>query len=180
MAAFEPVVVLFGSTKNFSTINFRLPVSFVFAADEDSLEELISTDSQLHNPCLQRYFLILLQAVTNDVFEQLQNNHRVQVIYTREPLTSTSQPSKLHRIINKQLQQFTLDLTADIVQFFTTEGAKQAKLERLHLTGIYYRQARLLKEWAMSFAKVGTTFIIRLFYESRIYRQSPIIFWSFR
>ena len=154
MASFEPVVVLFGSTKNFSAINFRLPVSFVLAADEDSLEELISTDSRLHESCLQRYFLILLQTITKEVLERLQNNHRVQVIYTREPLTQASQSSKLHRTINKQLQQFTLNLTADIVQFFTTEGAKQAELERVHLTSIYYRQARLLKEWAMSFAKV--------------------------
>jgi hypothetical protein len=69
-------------------------------------------------------------------------------------LTCVSKHLKLHRIINKQLQQFTLDLTADIVHFFTIEGEKQAKLERLDLTRIYYRKARFLKEWAMAFVKV--------------------------
>jgi hypothetical protein len=154
MASFEPVVVLFGSSKSISTINFRLPVSFVLAIDEASLEELISADPELSDPCLQRYFVILLQSVKDDVFEHLQANHRVQVIYTREALTCAFNQLKPHRIINKQLQQFTLDLTIDIVQFLTIEGKKQAKLERLHLTRIYYRQARLLKEWAMSFVKV--------------------------
>lgn len=158
MASFEPVVVLFGSHKNLSIVHFRLPVSFVFAVDVDSLEELISIDSQLHHSCLQRYFLILLETIADEVFERLQNNHRVQAIYTREPLTHASESSKPHRIIHKQLQQFTLDLTADIVHFFTNEGAKQAKLERVNLTDIYYRQARLLKEWAMSFARVREDF----------------------
>jgi hypothetical protein len=149
MASFEPVVVLFGSSKSISTINLRLPVSFVFAIDEVSLEELISVD-----PCLQRYFVILLQSVKDDIFERLQANHHVQVIYTREALPCAFNQTKLHRIINKQLQQFTLDLTSDIVQFLTMEGEKQVKLERSHLTRIYYRQARFLKEWAMSFVKV--------------------------
>ena len=177
MASFEPVVVLFGSHKNLSIVNFRLPVSFVFAVDEDSLEELISTDPQLHNSCLQRYFLILLETIADEVFERLQNNHRIQVIYTREPLTHVSEFSKPHRIMHKQLQQFTLDLTADVVQFFTNEGAKQAKLERINLTDIYYRQARLLKEWAMSFVRVRVIlFIIIRLHKPRIHRRSPVIF----
>lgn len=151
MVSFEPVVVLFGTMKTLSTIHFRLPVSFVFALDENDLEELICSDCQLHDSYLRRYFVILFQTVTNQVFEHLQNNHRVQMIYTRQPL-------EFHRIINKQLQQFTLDLTEDIVTFLTIEGTKQMKLERTHLTDIYYRQARLLKEWAMSFAQVITFF----------------------
>ena len=154
MSFFEPVVLFFASPHDLSTINFRLPVTFVFAIDENSLEKRVSFDPPLYEPCLQRYFVIIFQAVENEVLERLQNNHRVQVIFTQEPLTYTSQSIKPHRIINKQLQQFTLDLTADITHFLTVEREKQAKLERLHLTGIYYRQTRLLKEWAMSFAKV--------------------------
>jgi hypothetical protein len=154
MASFEPVVVLYGSSKSISTINFRLPVSFVIATDEAALKGLITIDPQLSDTCLQRYFVVLLESINDAVLEGLQTNHRVQVIYSREPLTYVSNHPKLHRIINKQLQQFTLDLTADIVHFFTVEGEKQAKIERLHLTRIYYRQARLLKEWAMSFVKV--------------------------
>lgn len=160
MASFEPVVMLFGSGRSISAINFRLPVSFVLATDEILLEELITIDPQLSDRCLQRYFVILLESVKNDVFERLQTNHRVQVIYNRETLTYESNHSKLHRIINKQLQQFTLDLTADIVHFLTIEGEKQAKVERLNLTRIYYRQARLLKEWAMSFVKVYHKFLV--------------------
>jgi predicted aldo/keto reductase-like oxidoreductase len=98
--------------------------------------------------------VILLESIKDNVLEHLQTNHRVQVIYSREALTCVSNHLKLHRIINKQLQQFTLDLTADIVHFFTIEGEKQAKLERLDLTRIYYRKARFLKEWAMAFVKV--------------------------
>jgi hypothetical protein len=155
MASVQPVVVLFGSSKSISTINLRLPVSFVFAIDEVSLESIITVDPRLSDTYLQRYFVILLESISNEVYERLQINHRVQVIYSREDLTfCVSNQTKLHRIMNKQLQQFTLDLTADIVYFFTIEGEKQAKLERLHLARIYYRQARLMKEWAMSFVKV--------------------------
>jgi hypothetical protein len=154
MASFEPVVVLYGSSKRNSTINLRLPVSFVLANDEETLEDLTTSDPQLSNTCLQRYFVILLEAVSDEVLEHLQINHRVQVIYSQDVSDCASSRPKLHRLINKQLQQFTLDLTADIVQFFTTEGEKQTKLERLDLVKIYYRQARLLKEWAMSFVKV--------------------------
>ena len=154
MASFEPIVVLFGSIENLSTLNFRLPVSFVFAVDENVLLERVSVDPPLLEPCLHRYFVVLLQAVKIELFERLQKNHRVQAIYTQERIICTAQSTKPHRAINKQLQQFTLDLTADIVHFLTFEGEKQLKLERVHLTRIYYRQVRLLKEWAMSFAKV--------------------------
>ena len=51
-------------------------------------------------------------------------------------------------------------LTADIVHFLTIEGEKQAKIERLHIAKIYYRQARILKEWAMSFAKAEPCHIL--------------------
>jgi hypothetical protein len=167
MASFEPVVVLFGSSKSISTISLRLPVSFVFATDEAALEELITVDPKLSEICLQRYFVVLLESINDDVLEGLQTNHRVQAIYSREALPGFSDHPKLHRIINKQSQQFTLDLTTDIVQFFTVEGEKQAKLERLNLTRIYYRQARLLKEWAMSFIKVEfystSSYFIHLF-----------------
>jgi hypothetical protein len=154
MVSFEPVVALFGSGKTISTINIRIPVSIVFAIDEASLEGLITVDSSVSDPCLQRYFVILLETISDELLERLQTNHRVQVIYSREALTRASSHPKLLRIINKQVQRFTLDLTADIVRFYTIEGEKQAKLERLNLVRIYYRQARLLKEWAMSFVKV--------------------------
>ena len=154
MASFEPVVLLFASPQDLANIDFRLPVTFAFAIDEDSLEERVSINPPLYEPCLQRYFVVLLQAVRTEVWERLQNNHRIQAIYSRQPLAYKSQSSKPHRVINEQLQQFTLDLTADIVQFLTIEGEKQEKLERFNLTKIYYRQVRLLKEWAMSFAKV--------------------------
>ena len=100
--------------------------------------------------------------MSDNVFEHLQANHRVQVIYSRDVLTCSSYYSKPHRMINKQLQQFTVDLTGDIVNFFTIEGEKQTKLERLDLVKIYYRQARLLKEWAMSFVKVYLHLLIIL------------------
>ena len=154
MASFEPVVVLFGSTRTLAVSNFRLPVSFVFATDEDTLVECVSVDPELFQPCVQRYFVILFETAKNEVFKCLQNNHRVQAIYTKEPIVCASQSSQFYRTINKQLQQFTLDLTADIVHFLTVEGEKQVTLEQVDLTRIYYRQVRLLKEWAMSFAKV--------------------------
>ncbi|CAF1089465.1 unnamed protein product [Adineta steineri] len=160
MAYCEPIVVLYGQSKSISTINLRLPVSFVLATDEIILEDLINSDAQSSDTCLQRYFIILLESINDNVLEHLQTNHRVQVIYSREILTCTSDRSKLHRIINKQMQQFTLDLTADIVHFLTSEGEKQAKLERLDLVKIYYRQARLLKEWAMSFIKAEPCHIL--------------------
>ena len=180
MASFEPIVVLFGSIGSPSTLNFRLPVSFVFAVDEESLVERVFVDPPLLEPCLHRYFVVLLQAVKNEVLEYLQNNHRVQAIYTQEPITCTAQSTKPHRTINKQLQQFTLDLTADIVHFLTVEGEKQVTLEQVDLTRIYYRQVRLLKEWAMSFAKVRL-FVCRfvLFHLFMYSRQNQVKFWLF-
>ncbi|CAF2850325.1 unnamed protein product [Rotaria sp. Silwood2] len=141
-------------------MNLRLPVSFVLAIDEVTLEDLTTSDPQLSDTCLQRYFVILLEAVRDEVLEHLESNHRVQVIYRQDGSNCTSSRPKLHRLINKQLQQFTLDLTADIVHFLTIEGEKQTKLERLDLVKIYYRQARLLKEWAMSFVKAKPCHIL--------------------
>ena len=168
MTSFEPIVVVFCSIHDLSTVDFRLPVSFVFAIDEDSLEKHVSTNPQLYEPSLQRYFVILLQAINDDVLKRLQTNHRVQSIYMRGSFTHRGQSVKPLRSVNQHMQQFILDLTADIAHFFKVEGEKQVKLERLHLTRIYYRQVRLLKEWAMSFAKVERTFI-SLFHEPEIY-----------
>ncbi|CAF4403620.1 unnamed protein product [Rotaria sp. Silwood2] len=109
-------------------MNLRLPVSFVLAIDEVTLEDLTTSDPQLSDTCLQRYFVILLEAVRYEVLEHLEINHRVQVIYSQDASNCTSSRPKLHRLINKQLQQFTLDLTADIVHFLTIEGEKQTKL----------------------------------------------------
>ncbi|CAF3945015.1 unnamed protein product [Rotaria sordida] len=160
MASFEPIVVLYGSSKSISVINLRLPVSFVIASDEATLEDLTTSNPQLSDICLQRYFVILLEAVSDEVLEHLEINHRIQVIYSQDASNCASGRPKLHRLINKQLQQFTLDLTADIVHFFTIEGEKQTKLERLDLVKVYYRQARLLKEWAMSFVKAEPCHIL--------------------
>ena len=154
MASFDPVVVLFGSSKSLSTLSLRLPVTFVFAPDELSLEELTTFTPPLSETCLERYFVILLESISDDVLDRLQNNHRIEVIYSRDILSCNSSQPKLQRVINKQLQQFTLDLTADIVRFYKNEGEKQKTLERFNLVNTYYRQARSLKEWAMSFAKV--------------------------
>ncbi|CAF2108189.1 unnamed protein product [Rotaria magnacalcarata] len=160
MACFEPVVVVFGSTKTISTLSLRLPVSFSLAINEESLEDLITIDPPLSSKDLKRYFVVLLEPISNDVLERLQINHRIQAVYSRDNLTCESTHKKRPQIMNKQLQQFTLDLTADIVQFFKTESEKQTKLERLHLVRVYYRQARLLKEWAMSFAKADPCHIL--------------------
>lgn len=154
MASFEPFVVIFGSIKSISTFTLRLPVSFEILIDEAAFENLLTVDLPLSCKYLKRYFVILLEPISNDTLEHLQINHRIQVIYTREKLTSESNHSKPLRTMNKQLQQFTLDLTEDIVNFYITEGEKQAQLERIQLSRVYFRQARLLREWAMSFAKV--------------------------
>lgn len=160
MASFEPVMVLYGSSKSISSIRLRTPVTFIVATDEVVLEELITTDPDSSETCLQCYFVILFESINDDIIERLQSNHRVQAIYSREELACNSTSPKQHRIIHKNLQQFTLILTADIVRFLTAEGEKQARLERLPLTRIYYRQARLLKEWAMSFAKAEPCHIL--------------------
>lgn len=154
MALLEPIVIVFGSSKTISTVNLRFPISFLFALDETLLECIITGDPQSSDTCLQKYFIILLDLISNDFFNHLQTNNRVQAIYSKNTCINASDQLKLHRIINKQWEQFTFDLTIDIVNFLTNEGKKQEKSEELPLAQLYYRQARLLKDWAMSFIKV--------------------------
>lgn len=147
MTSFEPVIVLYGSSKCISNIRLRIPITFLIATNEILLEELLTTNSNLNETCVQRYFVVLLESIDKELIERLQTNHRIQKIYSRE-------------LIHENLQQFTLVLTADIVRFFTIEGEKQAKIERVNLANIYYRQARLLKEWAMSFVQAQPCHIL--------------------
>ncbi|CAF4020305.1 unnamed protein product [Rotaria sordida] len=160
MTSFEPIVIVFGSSKSISNVNLRFPISFELAIDEASLERIITVDPQSCDTCLHRYFVILLDLITDEFFDRLQTNHHVQAIYSQNDFVNASERHKLRRIINKQWQQLSLDLTSDIVYFLTVEGEKQAKLEQILLAQVYYRQARLLKEWAMSFIKAEPCHIL--------------------
>ncbi|CAF1223722.1 unnamed protein product [Rotaria sp. Silwood1] len=160
MASFELIVIIFGSSKSISTVNLRLPISFTLAIDETSLISSITVDSQTFDTCLHRYFVVLLDTISDELFDRLQINHQVQAIYSQNNFVNATERHKLRRFINKQWQQLSLDLTSDIVYFLTVEGEKQAKLEQIPLAQVYYRQARLLKEWAMSFVKAEPCHIL--------------------
>jgi hypothetical protein len=154
MALLEPIVIVFATGKSISSVNLRVPISCLFALDEASLEGLVTVDPQSSETCLQRYFVILFDSISDEFFENLQANDHVQAIYSRNAFSNAFGQLKLHRIMNKQWDLFTLDLTSDIVNFLTIEGEKQSKLKQIPLAQVYYRQARLLKDWAMSFVKV--------------------------
>ncbi|CAF2050987.1 unnamed protein product [Rotaria magnacalcarata] len=161
MASFEPIVIVFGSTKSVLNVNVRFPISFVFAIDESSLENLIATDPPSFDTCLRRYFvLLLLDIITDKFFDCLHVNHHVQIVYSQNNFIRAQNRQKLRLIINKQWQQVTLDLTSDVVNFLTVEGEKQAKLEQISLAQVYYCHARSLKEWAMSFVKAELCHIL--------------------
>ncbi|CAF3765154.1 unnamed protein product [Rotaria socialis] len=160
MTSFELIVIVFGSTKSVSNVNLRFPISFVFATDESSLENLITTDPPSFDTCLRRYFVLLLDTITDQFFDCLHMNHHVQIVYSQNNFIHAQNRQKLRLIRNKQWQQVTLDLTSDIVNFLTVEGEKQAKLEQISLAQVYYRQARSLKEWAMSFVKAEPCHIL--------------------
>ena len=154
MSSFEPVVIIFGCSKSISNVNLRLPISFTFSTDESSLEKSITNDPPSFDECLQRYFIILLDSIDDEFFKQIHNNHRVQLIYSRNEFNRVNQQHKLRPIRNKSWQQITLDLTFDVICFLTVEGDKQKNAEQIRLAQVYYRQARLLKEWAMGLVKV--------------------------
>jgi len=84
MMSFEPIIVLYGSNK--SICNIRLRITFIIATNENIVEELVTTDPDLSQTCLQRYFVVVLESIDNQILERLQNNHRVQRIYSRERL----------------------------------------------------------------------------------------------
>ncbi|CAF2954721.1 unnamed protein product [Rotaria sp. Silwood2] len=158
MASFEPIVVVFGSSKSIAAVNLRLPVSLLLAFDVASLEELVSVTPQIADTCLSRFFVILLDSIDDAVLERLKENHRVKAVYRRDIMDSTSQ-EQMNRMTNS-FKQLTLDLSNDIVRFLTTEGEKQVKLERIPLVKIYFQQARILKQWVMSFFKAEPCHIL--------------------
>ena len=157
MASIVPVVVLVGSAECISQLSLQIPVTFKFAFHEASLERLITAHVPLSIICLPKYFVILLQSVDDELLTLLSDHHRVHKIHGQEAFSDASDHCKLHRVVLGHGQQFVLDLTQDIVDFFATAGRKQEVLERLELASIYYRQGRILKEWVMSFMKVETS-----------------------
>ena len=152
MSSFEPTIILYGSPTIISTINIRLPVPLLFAFDLTSLEQIVNVSIKLSQSCLQRYFIILFETIDNQMLTSLKSNHRVISVYHRETIHDYSQ-EELNRMIDS-VRQLTLDVSNDIVQFLTSEGEKQLKLERLDLVKIYYQQARVIKEWMMAFFRV--------------------------
>ena len=152
MTSFEPIVVVYGSCASIASVNLRFPVSFLLAFDATSLENIVNAAPEISDTCLNRYYVILLDTIDNDLLTHLVSNHRVLAIYRRDIISDTSQ-DQLNQMANS-FRQLTLDLTSDIVSFLTSEGQKQIQLERISLVKIYYQQARILKEWAMSFYKV--------------------------
>jgi hypothetical protein len=159
MSSFEPIVLIYGSPQSVASANLRLPVSSLFAFDIKSFENILKTPSQLTNPCLYRYFIILLESIDQDLLLSLHSNHRIISIHHGDKILSNSDQDGINRMRNS-FRQITLDLTNDIIRFLTFEGQKQLKLERISLVKIYYQQARILKEWSMSLFKV----LFTLFY----------------
>ncbi|CAF1400563.1 unnamed protein product [Adineta steineri] len=158
MASFEPVVVVFGCSASIAGANLRLPVSSLFAFNTTSLEQIVNVSPQLSDICLQRYFIILLDSIDKDLLLQFETNHRIVSIYRRDIICDNSQ-GDINRMTNS-FRQLTLDLTNDIIRFLTLEGEKQIKLERISLVKIYYKKARVLKEWAMSLFKAEPCHIL--------------------
>ena len=152
MSSFEPTIIIFGSTQTISRINIRLPVSTLFAFDIQSLENIVHRNVDLSQSSLQRYFILLLQSIDDNLFQSLENNHRIISIYH---LYSHQDQ------IKNSFEQLTLDLTNDISRFLINQANKQIQLERLSLVKVYYQQVRVLKDWAMSLFKV--TFFIYTF-----------------
>ncbi|CAF3544687.1 unnamed protein product [Rotaria socialis] len=158
MASFEPIIVIFGSSKSIASTNLRLPVSLLFAFDVKSLEEIVNASSKLTDTCLSRFFIILLDCIDEDLLIRLHANHRVQSIY-KHCITSSASQQQINRMTNS-FRQLTLDLSNDIVYFLTAEGEKQITLEQISLVKIYYQQARILKQWIMSFFKAEPCHIL--------------------
>ena len=152
MASFEPTVVIFGSSNSIAAANLRFPVSFLFAFDVTSLEQLVNVTPEISDTCLFRYFVVLLDSIDEAILTRLDANHRVVAIYKRD-LTCGNILQQISRMTNS-FRQMTLDVSNDIIRFLTVEGQKQVKLERMFLVKIYYQQARVLKQWTMSFFKV--------------------------
>lgn len=152
MASFEPVVVVFGSSKTITALTLRLPVSVLFALDVASLEQIVGAAPRIDEACLSRFFVILLESIDEHFMTSLMANHRVKAIFKKyQPHCVSSSPVNQ---MKDSVRKLTIDLTNDIVKFLTSEGEKQLKLERISLVKVYYQQARILKQWVMSFFKV--------------------------
>jgi hypothetical protein len=177
MSSFEPILVIYGSPKLISNAKLRLPVSSLFAFDVESLEDIVNLNQQLSDPCLNRYFIILLQSINKDLLTNLQSNYRIISIYNNQ-IISNQNINQLNRMINS-FKQLTLDVSNDILRFLTSEGEKQMKLERMNLVIIYYQQARILKEWIMAFFKVRFSHFTSISIFHCIRRLNHLIFFSF-
>lgn len=81
MSSFEPIVLIFGSPQCIGSAHLRLPVSSSFAFDVKVLEDILNVSPPLSNPSLNRYFIILLQAIDEDLLSRLKCNHRVINVY---------------------------------------------------------------------------------------------------
>ena len=151
MSSFEATVLIYGSPERISTIHFRLPVPMLFVFDRNSFENLLSRNVDLCQPSLQRYFLLLLQTIDEDLLQSFENNHRIISIHHGEHFFDQNSQERM----TNSFEQMTLDLTDDIIRFLILQGKKQLKLERISLVKIYYQQARVIKDWAMSLFKVN-------------------------
>ncbi|CAF3006292.1 unnamed protein product [Rotaria sp. Silwood2] len=158
MSSFEPVVLIYGSPADILHATLSLPVPSLFAFDLKSLENIVNLSPQMNQLYLHRYFLVLLQSIDDTIFHQLQSNHRIIRIYKKQ--NSIEQNFKELNQMANSFKQLTLDITNDIIQFLTHEGEKQLKLERISLVKIYYQQARILKEWMMTFFKAEPCHIL--------------------
>lgn len=148
MASFEPVIIVYGSGKRIASCQLRFPISFSLAFDAKMLDELVNFQPKLSDIQLKRYFLILLDPIETEYAVQLEENHRIISIYYPDRLYSRNQ-NQLNRMTNSY-RQMSLDVTNDIIQFLTLEGQKQISYERTSLVSIYFKQARIYKEWAMT------------------------------
>ena len=161
MTSFEPVLLLYGSPEAISKGNLSLPVKTNFAFNQVTLQQLLHTHIPLDVTTIPRYFLILLERISDDLLKSLQNHQRIEAIYSQDVYPDQSEPI---RPIHRQSQQFTLDLVNDIVRFLTRLSEKQEELHSIPAGRIYCRQARILKEWGMSSMKViSLTYLLFFF-----------------
>ncbi|UJR38678.1 hypothetical protein I4U23_031344 [Adineta vaga] len=158
MSSFESIVLIYGSPTDIVHATLSFPVPSLFAFDLKSLENIVNLSPQLNESCLRRYFLILLQPITETIVHQFQSNHRIIKVYNKQ--NSIEQNLKESNQMINSFKQLTLDITNDIILFLTTEGEKQLKLERISLVKVYYQQARILKEWMMTFFKAEPCHIL--------------------
>jgi PII-like signaling protein len=155
MSSFEVIAVIFGSADSIIRLSLRVPVAFNIKTNPTALENFISIDRNPSNMCYYRYVVILLDPIDNELMNRLQSNDRVIIIYGRDLFKGHKQKPFID-----DDQQFSIVLTADIVQFLITEGMKQATLKRNILAYFCYRKARILQNWIISFIKVILQFSI--------------------